>query len=54
MWKKFARFVDRAWLRVYVIFSWVIPDMLLELLGLDYILWLEILSLRKELEDDRR
>lgn len=52
MEKKFKRFINRVWLRIYVICSWVIPDMILELLGLDYILWLEIVSLRKELEDD--
>ena len=52
MWKKFKRFSDLVWLRIYLIYSWVIPDMILELLGLDYILWLEIISLRKELEDD--
>lgn len=52
MWKKFKRFSNRVWLIIYVIYSWVIPDMILELLGLDYILWLEIVSLRKELEDD--
>ena len=53
MWKKFARFVDLAWLRIYVIMCWVIPDIILELFGLDYSLWLEIRRLKEELEHDK-
>lgn len=48
MWAKFERLINRIWLKIFVIVSWVIPDMLLELLGLDYILWLEIVKLREE------
>lgn len=39
---------NRIWLMIFVIVSWVIPDLILELLGLDYILWLEIVKLREE------
>lgn len=48
MWAKFERLINLIWLEIFIIVSWVIPDMLLELLGLDYILWLEIVKLRKE------
>lgn len=48
MWAKFERLINCIWLKIFVIVSWVIPDMLLELLGLDYILWLEIVKLREE------
>lgn len=48
MWAKLERLVNLIWLRIFVIVGWVIPDMLLELLGLDYILWLEIIKLREE------
>lgn len=48
MWAKLERLVNLVWLKIFVIVSWVIPDMLLELLGLDYILWLEIVKLREE------
>lgn len=48
MLAKIKRFGNRIWLMIFVIVSWVIPDLFLELLGLDYILWLEIVKLREE------
>lgn len=48
MLAKIKRFGNRIWLMIFVIVSWVIPDLILELLGLDYILWLEIVKLREE------
>lgn len=45
---KIQHLSNRIWLRIFVIVSWVIPDLILELLGLDYILWLEVVKLREE------
>ena len=47
MWAKLERLVNLIWLKIFVIVSWVIPDLILELLGLDYILWLEITKARE-------
>lgn len=48
MWAKLEHFVNLVWLKIFVIVSWVIPDLILELLGIDYILWLEIVKLRED------
>lgn len=48
MWAKLERLVNIIWLKIFVIVSWVIPNLILELLGLDYILWLEIKKSRED------